>query len=75
MLFFESLTNLTQQTKPYSKSTTETLKQDFKSVKSYDWDCVSLITNCNMSMTFFKCYSAVLLTCLGHAFLCLYGQF
>ena len=31
----ESLKNLTQQTNPHSKSTTETLKQDVKSVKGW----------------------------------------
>ena len=30
----ESLKNLTRQTNPFSKSTTETLKQDVKSVRS-----------------------------------------
>ena len=46
-----------------SKSTRETLKQDQKSGKKNSRDCVSLLTTCKMSKTFFKCFSGVLWTC------------
>ena len=54
LLLFESLKYLIQQTNTYSKLATETLKQDVK----------SLLTTCNVSKTFVKCFSGVLWTCL-----------
>ena len=66
LLLSESLKYLTQQKNTYSKLATETLKQDVKSVNKNvnSRDCVSLLTTCNLSKTFVKCFSGY----SGHIF-------
>ena len=45
MLVFESLKDLSQEIITYSKLASETLKQDVKSVKSYDYRLRFFISN------------------------------